>query len=227
MDRAACSPSWRSLNDDMLWGKESGASPRSLEVSEKKIKRTERKGIRIFLSPAEQAAYQSTIIFAGPFLLPPPPSALKIISLMQVQSKWLSCSLGQTLGHRRKVMWRGRHFSGDLRLPDALMQFSKQPCAGVMLSLPPSFTCGFIVLPLTLELMAKGNVINGVCAVHDPFCIWRRSLAKKKVASWDRHSNPREPEKETTSKRFIWKEYDFEILSVWETTKSNIVKCLK
>lgn len=98
-----------------------------------------------------------------------------------------------------------------MRLPDALMQFAKQPCAGVMLSLPPSFTCGFIVLPLTLELMAKGNVINGFCAVHDPFCIWRRSLAKKKLlfkyssdlASWDRHSNPREPEKETTGKRFI------------------------
>lgn len=102
-------------------------------------------------------------------------------------------------------MQRGISLEEFLRISDSLMHFGMWSCAGT--GSPSSYLFHLCLqCCLFLELVADGNAVSGLCAVPDPIHIWRRSLAAKRLllkyysnlASWDRHSKPRQLEKQTT-----------------------------
>lgn len=155
--------------------------------SVKKIKITERKGIRIFLSPAEQAAYHSTIILLDPSYCLCQLQLWKWSLLFRLRANDSSVSEA-ALQVRPWDIEEGQCGEGDisleelLRLPAAFIQFDKRPCAGVN-----AFSSSLLQLWLYSDASHLGadgqwQCKNRFCAVHDPFCIWRRSLTRKKVA---------------------------------------------
>lgn len=182
MDSAACSPSWRTLSDDMPWGRRSTENPEALEVSENNKKNREAKHQGFSLT-------QNKLLIRAP---------LFCCTLPITSENDLSDSGSQPMIHLYlKLLFRsdlGKQKRGNaerqvdicleelLRLPAALTQFDKWPRAGLALPLPLSSTCG-IIAASHLGADGQWQCIDGLCAVHDPFCIWRRSLAKRRLLS--------------------------------------------